>query len=217
MNVCTHPFTPPEPDCRLCPRLAAFRDANRSQYPSFYNGAVPPFGAIDASLLVIGLAPGLKGANQTGRPFTGDFAGDILYGALKKIGRTSGEFKKRADDGFALIDTRVTNAVRCVPQQNKPLPEEVKTCNGFLTREIAAMPKLETILCLGRVSHEATLRALGKKLKDYTFGHGNCHRIETGGRILNVWNSYHTSRYNIQTRRLTDAMFDELLLRCTQR
>lgn len=210
-------FMPPEADCRLCPRLAEFRDANRAQYPSFFNGAVPPFGAIDASLLVVGLAPGLKGANQTGRPFTGDFAGDILYGALKKIGRARGEFKKHADDGFELVDVRVTNAVRCVPPQNKPLPAEMKACNSFLTREIAAMPNLTTILCLGRVSHEATLKALGKKLKDYTFGHGHHHEIEVTGRILHVWNSYHTSRYNIQTRRLTDEMFDKLLLQCTQR
>lgn len=210
-------FTPPDADCRLCPRLAGFRDDNRKQYPTFFNGAVPPFGGIDASLLVVGLAPGLKGANQTGRPFTGDFAGDILYGALEKIGRASGQYAKRADDGFILHDVRVTNAVRCVPQQNKPLPLEIKACNGFLAREIAAMAKLTTILCLGRVSHEATIKALGKKVKDYTFAHGACHSIEVGGRMIALWDSYHTSRYNIQTRRLTGEMFSNLLNQCAHR
>lgn len=217
MHTVSASFTPPEPDCRLCPRLAAFRDGNRAQYPSFFNGAVPPFGDLQASFLVVGLAPGLKGANQTGRPFTGDFAGDILYSALQQVGRASGDYCKRADDGFTLHDVRVTNAVRCVPQQNKPLPAEVKTCNGFLAREIAAMPNLKTILCLGRVSHEATLRALSLKPKDYVFGHAAHHRVQVQGRTLSVWDSYHTSRYNIQTRRLTSEMFNDLMLHCTHK
>ena len=178
-----------------------------------YNGAVPPFGGLDAELLVVGLAPGLKGANATGRPFTGDYAGIVLYEALAKNGFAKGEYKARPDDGFTLVNARITNAVRCVPPANKPLPEEEKTCNQFLVKELAAMKKLKIILSLGSTSHQAVLRTLKLKLKDYPFGHGTEYQLNSP-----VWQgilltSYHTSRYNIQTNRLTQAMFDTIVSR----
>lgn len=197
----------PPAQCPLCPRLVAFREANQAKFPHFYNGAVPPFGPLDAQLLVVGLAPGLKGANATGRPFTGDFAGVVLYAALKKHGFATGEFKARADDGFALVNARVTNAVRCVPPENKPTPAEAKTCNPFLVSEIAAMSNLKVILSLGLTSHQAVLKTLKQKQSAFKFGHGAEHRIGA----LTLLDSYHTSRYNVQTGRLTDAMFDEIM------
>ena len=201
-------FTPPASECLLCPRLVAFRQQNQSAYPAFYNGAVPSFGALDARVLVVGLAPGLKGANRTGRPFTGDYAGVILYAGLLKAGFAQGRYEARADDGFVLQGVRISNAVRCVPPENKPTPLEVKTCLGFLKAEIAAMPKLRVILSLGLTSHQAVLRALGKKQKDFPFAHGAQHKLGQG---LLLVDSYHTSRYNIQTGRLTQAMFDAVL------
>jgi len=164
-------------------------------------------------MLIVGLAPGLKGANATGRPFTGDFAGDILYSALERQGLAEGVYAKRADDGFRLIDVRISNAVRCVPPENKPEPVEIKTCNGFLASEIAAMPNLRVILSLGSISHAAVLRAFGVKAKEAVFGHAAEHRLEVAGRSLVLLDSYHTSRYNIQTRRLTPVMFDAIILR----
>jgi uracil-DNA glycosylase family 4 len=201
-------FTPPPRDCPLCPRLAAFRAANAEKFPHFYNGAVPPFGGLDARLLVVGLAPGLKGANATGRPFTGDYAGVVLYSALAKFGLAEGEYKARPDDGFTLKNVRITNAVRCVPPENKPTPEEAKTCNPFLVQELAAMPNLNVILSLGQTSHQAVLKTLKLKIKDYPFGHSAVHALP-GGRVL--VDSYHTSRYNIQTGRLTQPMFDAVI------
>ncbi len=200
-------------DCSLCPRLVAFREANCVAHPSFYNGAVPSFGSLDAQLLVVGLAPGLKGANATGRPFTGDYAGLVLYEALAKTGFAQGNYQARPDDGFTLVNTRITNAVRCVPPANKPTPQEEKTCNQFLIRELAAMPRLKVILSLGATSHNAVLRTLKVKAKDYPFGHDRLHQVKSP-----VWSgllvdSYHTSRYNIQTRRLTQAMFDAVVAR----
>ena len=197
----------PPADCPLCPRLVAFREANKAKFPHFYNGAVPPFGPLDAELLIVGLAPGLKGANATGRPFTGDFAGVVLYGALAKHGFASGAYKARPDDGFQLVNARISNAVRCVPPENKPTPAEAKTCNPFLVSEIAAMPKLKVILSLGLTSHQAVLKILKQKQSAFKFGHGATHRI---GDII-LLDSYHTSRYNVQTGRLTEAMFDQIM------
>jgi uracil-DNA glycosylase family 4 len=201
-------FTSPPPHCGLCPRLVAFREQNQAHYPDFYNGAVPSFGSLDAALLVVGLAPGLKGANRTGRPFTGDYAGLILYAGLLKAGLAKGNYEARADDGFALKDVRISNAVRCVPPENKPTPAEVSTCLNFLKQEIAAMPNLRVILSLGLTSHQAVLKALGKKQKDFPFAHGAQYPLGQG---LLLADSYHTSRYNIQTGRLTQGMFDAVL------
>jgi uracil-DNA glycosylase family 4 len=191
--------------------LTAFRIANQAAYPSFYNGAVPSFGGLDASLLVVGLAPGLKGANATGRPFTGDYAGLVLYHALKAEGFARGNYGARPDDGFTLIDARVTNAVRCVPPENKPTPEEEKTCNRFLIDELAAMPNLKVILSLGLTSHKAVLRTFKLKAKDYPFAHGAVHTVTAKGWSGMLLDSYHTSRYNIQTGRLTQEMFNAIL------
>jgi len=201
-------FTPPVSQCPLCPRLVAFREANQAAYPSFFNGAVPPFGALSARMLVVGLAPGLKGANQTGRPFTGDYAGIILYTGLKNVGLAEGEYKAKPDDGFTLIGTRITNSVRCVPPENKPTPAEVTTCGTFLKAELAAMPNLKVILSLGLTSHQSVLKNLGKRQADFKFAHGAVHDMGNG---LLLVDSYHTSRYNISTGRLTQAMFDEVL------
>lgn len=206
-------LTLPPPKCPLCPRLVAFREANEKKFPHFYNGAVPPFGDLDASLLVVGLAPGLKGANATGRPFTGDYAGVILYSALKKHGFARGEFKARADDGFTLVDARITNAVRCVPPENKPTPQEAATCNPFLVSELGAMTGLKVILSLGLTSHQAVLKTLKLKQSAYKFAHGAEHALPRG---LILVDSYHTSRYNVQTGRLTQAMFDAIIARVHQ-
>lgn len=206
-------FTPPPADCNLCPRLVAFRAANAVQFPQFFNGAVPPFGELDAQMLVVGLAPGLKGANASGRPFTGDFAGDVLYKALGMHGFASGSYDpsrlmQKKDDGFTLKNVRITNAVRCVPPENKPTPAEEKTCNPFLIKEIAAMPNLKLVLSLGLTSHNAVLKTFRLKAKDYKFAHGAMHRLPNG---LTLLDSYHTSRYNVSTGRLTQAMFDAIV------
>ena len=200
--------TPPAPNCPLCPRLVAFRAENAVQFPQFFNGAVPPFGGLDAQMLVVGLAPGLKGANASGRPFTGDYAGIVLYEALAKNGFAVGEYKARADDGFNLLNVRITNAVRCVPPENKPTPVEEKTCNAFLVKELAAMANLKLILSLGLTSHQAVLRTFKLKVKDYKFAHGAVHKLPNGLLLLD---SYHTSRYNVSTGRLTQAMFDAIV------
>lgn len=200
----SRPLDPPR-DCPLCPRLTAFHAANRRAHPDWHNAPVPAFGGLDASLLIVGLAPGLKGANRTGRPFTGDYAGDLLYATLLKLGLARGDYQQRPDDGLTLIGCRITNAVRCVPPENKPTPAEAKACGPFLVREIAALPNLKSILVLGRISHEASLRALGQKPSAYVFGHGKIHALPSGIRLID---SYHCSRYNTQTNRLTPAMFE---------
>ena len=194
----------PSRDCDLCPRLAEFRDQNRSAYPDFFNAPVPAFGPIDARLLIVGLAPGLKGANQTGRPFTGDFAGDLLYATLGKYGFASGQYDQRLDDGLALLDCRVTNGVRCVPPQNKPTGPEINACRPFLEQEIAAMTNLDCIVALGGVSHGTVLATLGERKAAWKFNHGALHRLPNG---LLLADSYHCSRYNTNTRRLTEKMF----------
>lgn len=197
-----------EPDgaCGLCPRLKDFRDANRAEWSDWHNAPVPSFGTEDARLLVVGLAPGLRGANRTGRPFTGDYAGELLYQTLLDFGFARGVYDRRPDDGLDLIDCRITNAVRCVPPQNKPLPAEINACRPFLSASIEAMPRLRAVVMLGRVSHESTLRALGQRLAAHPFGHGRTHEV---GR-LRLFDSYHCSRYNTNTGVLTEAMFRDV-------
>jgi len=194
----------PPPDCALCPRLAGFRHDNRLAHPDWHNAPVPAFGALAARLLIVGLAPGLKGANRTGRPFTGDFAGDLLYATLARLGFAEGRYAQRADDGLRPIDCRISNAVRCVPPQNKPTGEEIAACRPFLRSEIAAMPNLACIVALGAVAHGTVVAALGEKRASWPFSHGALHRIP--GRPL-LADSYHCSRYNTNTGRLTEAMF----------
>ena len=201
------PANPPH-DCRLCPRLAEFRDENRAAYPDYFNGAAPSFGDPKAKLLIVGLAPGLHGANRTARPFTGDYAGDLLYATLGKFGFSNGKYDSRPDDGLKLKDAMITNAVRCVPPQNKPIGAEIKTCRQFLESQIADLPGLRAIMCLGRISHDSTLAALGVKAKDAPFGHGAEHEIADGK--IRLFDSYHCSRYNTNTRRLTPEMFESV-------
>ncbi len=194
----------PDSDCRLGPRLAAFRDSNRDSHPDWHNAPVASFRGKREKLLIVGLAPGLRGANRTGRPFTGDTAGDLLYSTLLKYKLASGRFKAAPDDGLKLINCRITNAVRCVPPQNKPVAAEIKACRPFLQREIASLSGLRVILALGRVAHESVLATLGEKRGAWAFAHGAVHHLG-GGLILA--DSYHCSRYNTNTRRLTEAMF----------
>jgi len=197
----------PPVDCGLCPRLVAFRHANAEAFPTWHNAPVPSFGPKDARLLIVGLAPGLKGANRTGRPFTGDFAGDLLYPTIEAFGFGAGPFGGRPDDGFRMLGARVTNAVRCVPPQNRPTTAEIATCNRFLVSEIEAMTRLRAILALGLVAHRAVLRALGQTAAAYPFAHGALHPLPMG---LTLADSYHCSRYNTNTGRLTEAMFHDV-------
>lgn len=197
----------PPRECSLCPRLVEYRDQNRRDYPHYHNAPVPSFGPLEASLLVVGLAPGLKGANQTGRPFTGDYAGDLLYSTLQKQNLTVGNYDRRADDGFKLRGVRVTNAVRCVPPKNKPAPVEIRTCLSFLESEISAMPSLRAILSLGQIAHYSVASTLGLRRKEHPFGHGASTTI---GELV-LLSSYHCSRYNTNTGVLTPNMFDEVI------
>lgn len=201
-------FSAPPRDCTLCPRLDAFRTANKTAFPDWYNGAVPAFGQMNSSLLIVGLAPGLRGANRTGRPFTGDYAGELLYPTLLKFGRARGHYGVAANDSLELMDTRITNAVRCVPPENKPTPLEQKTCRTFLISEIGAMPDLRSILVLGRIAHDAVLSTLGQRKASYPFTHGTVHRFDNK---LSMTDSYHCSRYNVNTGVLTEAMFHEAM------
>jgi uracil-DNA glycosylase family 4 len=193
----------PGRDCPLCPRLKAFRDDWRSREPDWFNAPVPSFGPLSARLLIVGLAPGLRGANRTGRPFTGDYAGDLLYETLTRFGFATGSYAARTDDGLALVDARITNAVRCVPPENKPTPAEIKTCRSFLESTIVEMVNLRAILTLGRISHESTISALDHSRSAAPFGHGTSHGIGK----LRVFASYHCSRYNTSTGVLTQDMF----------
>lgn len=198
----------PSADCRLCPRLAAFREEARAREPGWFNAPVPTFGDTDAALLVVGLAPGLRGANRTGRPFTGDYAGDLLYATLLRSGFARGVYDRRPDDGLALHGCAITNAVRCVPPQNKPLPAEVATCRPFLGALIEAMAGLRAIVALGRVAHESVLRAFGARLASAPFGHGRRHALATAGaRAVTLFDSFHCSRYNTNTGLLTAEAF----------
>ncbi len=194
-------------DCRRCPRLSAFLSAVRRDYPDYHARPVAPFGASDPGLLIVGLAPGMHGANATGRPFTGDFAGILLYETLHRHGFSTRAVSESIHDGLRLRDCRITNAVKCLPPQNKPTGEEIRTCNGFLREELAGLREGAVILALGTIAHQAVLRALGLRLKDHPFAHGREHHLDQDRLLVN---SYHCSRYNTQTRRLTEAMFDEV-------
>ena len=198
----------PPRDCAICPRLAAFRAANRVAYPEFANAPVESFGAADARLLIVGLAPGLKGANRTGRPFTGDYAGDLLYATLLDLGLARGRYDRRPDDGLVLDGCAVVNAVRCVPPQNKPTPAEIANCRAYLKPAIAALPRLQVIVALGRIAHESVLRALGARLAAHPFAHGARHDAAGGAKLFD---SYHCSRYNTNTGVLTPDMFRSVL------
>jgi len=193
----------PGRDCPLCPRLAAFRQSWRDREPDWFNAPVGSFGPLDARLLIVGLAPGLRGANRTGRPFTGDWAGDLLYATLKEYRFARGEYDERPDDTLELVDARITNGVRCVPPKNKPLPFEINTCRDFLVPTIAEMPRLGAIVTLGRIAHETTVKALGARRSAAAFSHGGT--AEIGG--LTLFSSYHCSRYNTNTGVLTTEMF----------
>jgi uracil-DNA glycosylase len=198
-------MTPEAPrGCPRCPRLVAYRRENAARQPGWFNGAVPSFGDPEARLMVLGLAPGVAGANRTGRPFTGDYAGELLYATLTRFGLANGRFAADPADGLALRDCIVSNAVRCVPPQNKPTPLEIATCRAFLEARIAALPRLRAVVCLGRIAHETLVRALGRRPADHPFAHGARHTI---GRLA-VFDSYHCSRLNTNTGRLTSAMFE---------
>ncbi len=200
----------PQHDCALCPRLHDFIAGWRDREPDWFNGPVPTFvcpsGNEAVRFLIVGLAPGLRGANRTGRPFTGDFAGDLLYSTLRRFGFSTGQFDARPDDGVELVDTAITNAVRCVPPENKPVGAEINTCRGYLVETIGRFANLEAILTLGTIAHQSTVRALGLKVKDFPFSHGGMHNA---GKI-DLYSSYHCSRYNTNTGRLTEAMFVDI-------
>lgn len=197
---------PPEAplDCPRCPRLVAFRQTNRQAYPDWHNAPVRSFGGTDARLLIVGLAPGLRGANRTGRPFTGDYAGDLLYETLLAYGFARGTYGADPRDGLELVDAMITNAVRCVPPENKPTPAEIKTCRSFLVERLSTLPRLAIILALGRIAHDSTLAALDVRRSAYAFRHGARHAIRPG---LVVYDSFHCSRYNTNTGKLTREMF----------
>jgi uracil-DNA glycosylase family 4 len=201
------PPAAPGRDCPLCPRLVAFRDASRQAEPGWHNAPVPSFGPENARLLVVGLAPGLRGANRTGRPFTGDYAGDLLYATLQKFGFAEGVYGRSPDDGIRLVGCRIANAVRCVPPENKPTPVEIATCRPFLAAEIASLPRLRAILALGAIAHASVLAARGERPARRPFKHGVLHEL-AGGLLLA--DSYHCSRYNTNTRRLTTQMFEQV-------
>jgi uracil-DNA glycosylase len=198
----------PALDCALCPRLAAFRDDNAAKFPDWHNAPVASFGDVDAALLIVGLAPGLRGANRTGRPFTGDWAGQLLYPTLLKFGLATGPYDEHPDDGLRLVNARITNAVRCVPPQNKPTGDEAKACRPFLVSEITGMQNLKGILALGGLAHNAVLTTLGEKRAAFKFAHGAVHVLSN-----ELWlaDSYHCSRYNTNTRRLTTEMFEDVV------
>lgn len=198
----------PPPDCALCPRLASFRAGNASAHPDWFNAPVPGFGPHSAPILIAGMAPGLKGANRTGRPFTGDHAGILLYATLLKSGLAEGQYEARADDGLVLRGCRIANAVRCVPPANLPEPAEVTACNRFLSAELAAMAGLRAVLALGVLAHAAVLKACGIPPTRIRFRHGAIHELPDG---LLLADSYHVSRYNTNTGRLTEAMFEEVV------
>lgn len=198
--------TEPDRNCPLCPRLAEFRATSRAKEPSWFNAPVPSFGDPNGRLLIVGLAPGLQGANRTGRPFTGDYAGDLLYATLLEYGFAEGRYQARPDDGLKLVDCRISNAVSCVPPQNKPLPAEINTCRQFLVANIAAMPNLRAIVPLGRIAHDTLLKTLKLRNAAAPFAHGAVHQVGT----LKVYDSYHCSRYNTNTGVLTPDMFRQV-------
>lgn len=197
-------FQEPDRDCDKCPRLREFLLGLRETLPDYFNAPVPSFGDPDPQFLIVGLAPGMHGANRTGRPFTGDWAGDLLYAAIDKYGFSTGTYDARPDDGLKLNGAMITNAVRCLPPQNKPVGAEATACRPFLSDQVESLPSLKAILTLGKISHDNTIRALGLKLKDYPFGH---HKVYDIGNGRKLFSSYHCSRYNTNTKRLTEDMF----------
>mgnify|MGYP001628135813 FL=1 len=199
-------FLLPDKDCSICPRLAAFREKCRSEFPDKFTAPVPSFGPEGARLLIVGLAPGLRGANFTGRPFTGDYAGDLLYATLLKFGLARGKYKADPSDGLELVGARITNAVRCLPPENKPVGAEINNCRPFLLSEIENLRNLKVILCLGLVSHNSVLKTLGARQADHKFIHGAVHDVGE----CQVVDSYHCSRYNTNTGRLTTEMFEDV-------
>ena len=201
----------PGRDCPRCPRLVAYRHDMRALHADWHNAPVPSFGPLSARLLIVGLAPGLRGANATGRPFTGDWAGDLLYATLLAKGAARGAYAERADDGLELLDCRITNAVRCVPPGNRPTPEEGRNCRPFLVAEMAAMPRLKVMLAIGGFAHDALLAARGLRKSAFPFAHGSHHRLPDG---LMLVDSYHCSRLNTNTGRLTEAMFHAVVDDC---
>lgn len=201
--TCPDPGSTPSPDCNLCPRLAAFRREWQAREPAWFNAPVPSFGRAGARLLVVGLAPGLRGANRTGRPFTGDYAGDLLYETLLTFGLARGRYAASPDDGLELADSRITNAVRCVPPENKPTGAEIVTCRRFLSGTLAEMANLQAIVALGRVAHDTVVRALGRAPTRVPFRHGGHYDLGN----VRLFDSYHCSRYNTNTRVLTPEMF----------
>ena len=206
-GVATFPVSIYDPDCRRCKRLARFLDEVKAAQPDYHCRPVGPFGATDASLVIVGLAPGMHGANATGRPFTGDYAGELLYATLFKFGHATRPRSVSAADGLRLRDARITNAVKCLPPRNKPLGSEIRNCNRFLAAELATLPPGASVLALGRIAHEASLRALGHAGRKHRFAHGAVHLLERGVRL---YDSYHCSRYNTSTRRLTKPMFERV-------
>ena len=197
----------PGRDCPRCPRLVTFRQSWRASEPDWFNAPVDSFGPSEAQLLIVGLAPGLRGANRTGRPFTGDYAGDLLYATLAEFGFARGNYAARPDDGLELIDCRITNAVRCVPPENKPTPQEITTCRDFLKAAIAEMNKLRAVVALGRIAHESFVLASGARRSQFPFGHGRAHTVAA----LTLIDSYHCSRYNTNTGVLTPQMFRDVI------
>jgi uracil-DNA glycosylase len=209
LSITPAPAMPEPPkNCPLCPRLVAFRKSNKDAHPDWFNGAVPSFGADDARLLIVGLAPGLKGANRTGRPFLGDFAGELLYRTLLKVGLARGHHDVAMPEALELVDCMISNTVRCVPPQNKPTPAEIATCRQFLIARIATLPRLRSLVAIGRIAHEGILDALGLKRRHYGFAHGARHELPGG---LTLFDSYHCSRQNTNTGRLTAEMFEAVL------
>lgn len=206
-------FTEPSADCTLCPRLVEFRSDNKAKYPDYFNSPVPSFASGPANFLIVGLAPGLKGANRSGRPFTGDYAGDLLYSTLTKFDFAKGTNKGHKEDGLTLNNTRIANAVRCVPPQNKVVAQEITACGAFLSAEIEAMPGLKAILALGTVAHGAVLKTLDVRKKDYPFGHNVRHELPSA---IVLFDSYHCSRYNTNTGRLTEQMFHDVFIKIRQ-
>ena len=194
-------------DCRRCSRLAHFLDRVRKEFPDYFARPVPPFGDAEARLLIVGLAPGMHGANRSGRPFTGDYAGLLLYRTLHKFSFANRAQSMHVDDGLLLTGCRITNAVKCLPPENKPAVDEVKRCNAYLAAELAVLPKGAAVLALGSIAHRAVLMAAGEKATNYKFAHGAQYRLGCG---LALFDSYHCSRYNTQTRRLTEPMFEQV-------
>ena len=201
------PINPPH-DCQLCPRLAEFRNGNRQKHPDWFNNPVPGWGDGNPKLIIVGLAPGLQGANRTGRPFTGDYAGDLLFQTLGRAGLATGEYQSRTDDGLELRDTLIVNAVRCVPPQNKPIGAEINTCRQFLIATFEAHRQAKVFLALGRIAHDSFLTTIGARKAAFPFAHGARHEFDDG-RVL--FDSFHCSRYNTNTRRLTEEMFESVV------